>query len=184
MSQQPMRDRNRPSDEATAPQLTLAQKQGEAFGRALQAMSEMDSHGRAQRAGDYLVGYEVEEAEGMYVPDGNGLLWSEPQQENAHLEVVVRDADDGRFVPGLKVHARLMDAGGKEVGAHELPFLWHPWLFHYGRNLQVPKDGTYSLHIHIDPPQFPRHDKVNGKRYASPVDVHFDQVQVETGQKR
>ena len=182
MSDRPLQDRNRPSDEATAAQLGLARKQGDAFGRALQAMSEMDSHGRLRRVGDYLIGYAVEEAEGMYVPDGDGLRWSEPQRENTHLEVVVRDADDGRFVPGLTVHATLLD-GGKEMASHELPFLWHPWLFHYGRNLQVPREGTYSLRIHIDPPRFPRHDKVNGNRYAQPVDVRFDNVQVETGQK-
>lgn len=182
MSDKPIHDRNRPSDESTAAQLALARKQGDAFGRALQAMSEMDSHGRLQRAGDYLIGYEVEEAEGMYVPDGGRLRWSEPQRENTHLEVVVRDADDGRFIPGLKVHASLLD-GDKEVSSRDLPFLWHPWLFHYGLNLQVPREGKYSLHIHVDPPQFPRHDKVNGNRYAQPVDVRFDNVQVETGRK-
>jgi len=183
MSDKPIQHRNRPSDEASAAQLALARKQGDAFGRALQAMSEMDSHGRLQRAGDYLIGYEeVEEAEGMYVPDGDGLRWREPQRENTHLEVVVRDADDGRFIPGLHVHATLLD-GDKEVSSHELPFLWHPWLFHYGRNLQVPGEGAYSLGIRIDPPGFPRHDKVNGNRYAQPVDVWFDNVKVETGQK-
>jgi len=184
MSEQPRQDRNRPSDEASASHLALAREQGDAFGRALQAMSEMDSHGRVQRAGDYLIGYAMEEAEGMYVPDGAGLRWSEPQQENAHVEVVVRDADDGRFVPGLKVHATLVDAAGQHVDSHELPFLWHPWLFHYGRNLQVPGKGGYSLKVRIDPPQFARHDKVNGRRYADPVEVRFDNVQVkETGQK-
>ena len=179
-----IQDRNRPSEESDSAQLDLARRQGDAFGRALQAMSEMDSHGRVQRVGDYLVGYEVEEAEGMYVPDGDGLRWQEPQQENAHLEVVVRDADDGRFVPGLRVHATLLDAGGGEVGSYELPFLWHPWLYHYGRNVQVPGDGNYSLRLRIDPPQFPRHDKVNGRRYAKAEDVQFSGVQIETGQKR
>lgn len=182
MSDKPIQDHNRPSDEASASQLDLARKQGDSFGRALRAMNEMDSHGRLQRAGDYLIGYEVEEAEGMYVPDGNGLRWSEPQHENAHLEIVVRDADDGRFIPGLKVHATLLK-GDKEIGSHELPFLWHPWLFHYGRNLQVPREGIYSLRLHIDAPRFPRHDKVNGNRYAQPVDVRFDNVKVEIGQK-
>lgn len=181
---EPIEDRNRPSEESDAAQLRLARQQGDAFGRALQAMSEMDSHGRLKRAGDYLVGYEVEEAEGMYVPDGDDLRWQDPQQENAHLEVVVRDADDGRFVPGLRVHATLLDAGGKQVGSYELPFLWHPWLYHYGLNVQVPGDGRYSLQLRIDPPAFPRHDKVNGRRYARAEEVTFSDVQIETGQKR
>ena len=184
MSDQASAGRNRPSDEATAQQLQLARAQGEAYGRALQAMSEMDSHGRVQRSGDYLVGYEVEEAEGMYVRDGSALRWQEPERDNAHLEIVVRDADDGRFIPGLRVHATLTDSEGHSVLDQDLPFLWHPWLYHYGRNLHVPADGVYSLQLRIDPPDFPRHDKTNGRRYADPVDVRFAGVSITTGQKR
>lgn len=180
----PTPDRNRPSDEASRDQLALARAQGDAYGRALRAMSVMDAHGRVQRAGDYLIGYEIEEAEGMYMPGKDGLRWQDPQAENAHLEVVVRDADDGRFIPGLTVRAVLADAAGREVLSETLPFLWHPWLFHYGRNIRVPGKGTYALRVRIDPPEFPRHDRVNGRRYADPVDVRFENVRIEeTGQK-
>ena len=30
----------------------------------------------------------------------------------------------------------------------------------------------------------PRHDKKNGQRYATPVDVEFTDIQIETGQKK
>lgn len=184
MSDQQPRATNRPSDEASAPQLALARQQGEAFAAALRAMSEMDEHGRVKRVADYLIGWETEEAEGMWMPEaGGGLRWQDPEQENAHLEVVVRDADDGRFLPALRIHARLVGPDGTEVGAFDLPFLWHPWLFHYGRNIQVPGEGSYRLHLRIDPPDFPRHDKTNGKRYAEPVEVWFDDVRIETGRK-
>lgn len=33
-------------------------------------------------------------------------------------------------------------------------------------------------------PNFPRHDKINGQRYADPVTVEFIGVKIETGQKR
>lgn len=62
-------------------------------------------------------------------------------------------------------------------------FLWHPWLYHYGRNWTVPRDGTYGLRVRIEPPDFPRHDKENGLRYREPVEVVFDGVHIETGQK-
>ncbi len=71
---------------------------------------------------------------------------------------------------------------GQEVGTERMPQLWHPWLYHYGRNWTVPGDGTYTLRVRIDPPTFPRHDKENGKRYAEAVEVEFTGVEVKTGQ--
>ena len=171
------------SDEATSNQLRLAREQGDAFERALKQMTEHEAHGAEQRAGDYLIGYAVEHAEGMYELHDGELRWMEPRDENAHLEIVVRDAGDGRFIPGLAVHATLIDGEGREVGTHEQPFLWHPWLYHYGRNWRVPGSGAYTLRVRVEAPTFCRHDKTNGQRYARPAEVEFQRVQIETGQK-
>jgi len=172
-----------PSDEATAEQLQLARKQGEAFQAALQEMTQNEAHGAEKQVGDYLVGYAVEHAEGMYRRQGQELVWYEPREENAHIEISVRDAADGRFIPGLKVQVTVLDQEDNEHGTHEQPFLWHPWLYHYGRNWVLPGDGTYTLHVSIEAPDFPRHDKKNGKRYAESVEVDFPGVKIETGQK-
>lgn len=173
-----------PSDEAKAEQLRLAEEQGDAYGRALGLMTHKVAHGGQTRAGEYLVGWAVEEAEGMYVPQGGKLVWQEPQEENAHVEISVRDGADGRFLPGLTVHATLLDPDGNEVGTHLQPFLWHPWIFHYGRNWRVPCDGKYTLRVRIDMPNFPRHDKRNGCRYTEPVEVEFTGVQIQRGCKQ
>jgi hypothetical protein len=173
-----------PSDEATQEQLRLAKLQGDAFARAVEHMTTKEATGAEQRLGDYLVGYAVEHAEGMYALEDGQLHWEEPEEENVHLEVVVRDAADGRFIPGLTVQATLIDAEGVEVGTHLQPFLWHPWLYHYGRNWRVPRDGAYTLRVHVEAPAFHRHDKINGRRYAQPVEVEFTGVAIETGQKR
>lgn len=174
-----------PSDEANREQLRMAKEQGDAFERAVKHMTTKEADaGAEKRAGDYLVGFAVEHAEGMYHFEDGKLNWQEPQNENLHVEVVVRDAADGRFIPGLTVHATLVDANGKEVGTHLQPFLWHPWLYHYGRNWRVPGDGEYTLRVNVDPPKFSRHDKENGKRYAQPVEVEFTGVKVKTGQKK
>ena len=77
----------------------------------------------------------------------------------------------------------LFDEHDKQIGSHEQPFLWHPWLYHYGRNWHVPGDGNYKLAVQVEPPTFMRHDKKNGKRYAEPVEVIFPKVKIETGQK-
>ncbi len=172
------------SDEATQEQLQFARAQGEALERALKYMVEEEADdGKETAAGDYKVGYAVEAAEGMYMLRGGELVWEEPKDENVHLEVSVRDGADGRFVPALTVHVTLIDASGKEIGTHQQPFIWHPWLYHYGRNWQVPGSGDYTLRVRIEPAEFHRHDKENGKRYAKEVEVEFTGVKIKTGKK-
>ena len=169
------------SDEATAEQLDLARAQGAAYVEALEHMMEDVADGGGQkRAGEYVVGFAHEEAEGMYSRTGDGLEWQEPDG-NIHIEISVRDGSDDRFVPGLSVSLTLIDADGNEVGTEEMPFLWHPWLYHYGRNWTIPGEGRYTLRVRIEPPSFMRHDEENGKRYADPVTVEFEDVELETG---
>ena len=170
------------SNEATAAQLELAHRQGEAYGAALRAMKQESGMLRT-RAGDYEIGCTVEEAEGMYVRERDGFRWSDPGGSNCHLEVAVADAADGRFVPGLSVRADVFTTEGHRVTGAVLPFLWHPFLYHYGHNLEVPAAGKYSVRVVIDAPAFPRHDPVNGRRYAEGVEAIFNDVDFPTGQK-
>jgi hypothetical protein len=171
------------SSEADEKQLELARKQGETYREALDYMAQEVAHdGGTKTADQYLVGYAVEEAEGMYMWEGDGLVWHDPEDENVHVEIAVCDASDGRFVPGLTVTGTLIDPDGNEVGTHEHELLWHPMIYHYGRNWTVPTDGEYTLKVHIDPPTFMRHDEINGCRWTEPVDVEFQGVKVERGQ--
>nr|MDQ6925353.1 iron transporter [Candidatus Eremiobacteraeota bacterium] len=62
-------------------------------------------------------------------------------------------------------------------------FLWHPGLYHYGKNLEVPGDGRYTLLVEIAAPSFPRHDKKNGRRYAEAVTVEFRDIPIKTGRE-
>ncbi len=173
------------SDEATKATLEMARQQGQALEKALKHMTQEEAtDGGTMAAGDYVVAYAVEDAEGMHVMQGGKLVWTPPEDENCHVEVAVCDGADGRFVPGLKVTATLVDGDGREVGTHEQPFVWHPWLYHYGRNWRVPGDGTYALTVRIEPPTFMRHDKLNGDRYRERVEVTFEGVKIKTGQKK
>jgi Fe2+ transport protein len=172
-----------PSDEADAKGLELGKAQGEAMTRTIEHMAKEIAHdGREVQCGEYLVAYAVEEAEGMYMPKGGKLEWVYPDKENAHIEIAVRDAADGRFIPGLDVEVTVIDTDGKEHGTHKQPLLWHPYLYHYGRNWVVPGDGTYKLRVRFDPPSFMRHDEKNGKRFVEGVDMTFDNVKIATGQ--
>ena len=170
------------TDEADAKQLDLARQQGESYRRALEHMANDVAHdGGMQEAGEYLIAYAVEEAEGMYEWEDGELVWHDPDGENLHVEIAVCDAADGRFVPGVKVTGTLVDPDGNEVGSHEHPLLWHPMLYHYGRNWTVPADGAYTLHVRVEPPTFMRHDEVNGCRFKDVVETTFESVQVERG---
>jgi uncharacterized protein involved in high-affinity Fe2+ transport len=180
----PQQPSMKPSDEANAPQLRLAKKQGDAYLEALDYMVTKVAQGQKQAAGNYLVAVAFEEAEGMYHVHDGQLIWRNPTpEENIHIEVAVCDGTDGRFVPGLAVYVTLIQSDGNELGTHQQPFLWHPMLYHYGRNWHIPGDGTYTIRVHIDEPAFMRHDKINGNRYTGPVDVVFPNMQLQTGQK-
>jgi uncharacterized protein involved in high-affinity Fe2+ transport len=180
----PRKPPERPSDEADRKQLSMAKSEGDAYQKSLAYMAkEVADAGDSKRAGDYIVAYAQERAEGMYVMQSNGRLkWSPPDGKNCHLEISVSDAGDGRFVPYLDVKATLTAPGGKTIGPFKIPFVWHPGLYHYGRNIKVPGDGKYRLKVEIAPPKFMRHDKANGKRYAKGVTTEFRNVPISTGQ--
>lgn len=164
-----------PSDEGDRKGIELGRAQGEALSRTLRHMTDTIAHDGAETCvGEYLVAYAVEEAEGMYLPRDGKLEWQAPDDENAHIEVAVRDAADGRLIPGLDVQVTLTAPDGTEVGTLALPLLWHPYLYHYGRNWKVPGDGKYKMRVRFNPPTFARHDKKNGKRFADPCDVTFE----------
>lgn len=175
----------KPSDEADRHQIAMAKREAAAYHASLKYMAEevADAGGLA-RARDYIVAFAQERAEGMYMPDDDGTLeWMEPDDESCHLEISVSDAGDQRFIPYLKIAATLTPRARKAVGPFEVPFVWHPGLYHYGKNIKVPGDGIYKLDIVIEPPPFMRHDKVNGKRYAKTVEVAFDTITIKTAKE-
>jgi hypothetical protein len=170
------------SNEATAEQLAVARQEGDAYGQAVRAMA-VEEGARAVHAGDYLLAFVNEEAEGMYQLEDGQLVWREAAPDaNVHLEVAVADAGDGRFVPGLSVHVDV-ERDGQRVVSTDLPFLWHPFLYHYGGNAMLPDGGPYDVVVRVAPAPFMRHDPVNGRRYSEPVSARFDKVTFVNGRK-
>lgn len=170
------------SNEAEPDQLEIARAQGGTYAQALEAMDE-ESGAVTQWAGDYLVAFVQENAEGMYELADGQLVWREAAEEaNVHLEIAVADAADGRFVPALDITLTVLE-GERELFTTTMPFLWHPYLYHYGSNARVPGEGPYTVRARIDPPAFMRHDPVNGKRYEQPVEVVFADRRFKPGRK-
>ena len=172
------------TSEADEVQLQHAVHQGDAYKAALQYMAEhVAQTGGMQAAGDYIVGYAIEDAEGMYVWTGGETTWRNPQVGNAHVEIAVCDAADGRFVPDLRITVELVAPDGSVLGPYLHELMWHPMLYHYARDWDLPADGDYTLRVHIDPPHFLRHDEVNGRRYLEPVEVEFSGVRISRGKE-
>lgn len=173
------------TDEASAEGLRLAKEAGDAYAKMVDYfITNVATSGAKQTVGEYIIGVAAEHAEPLYEVAGGQLHLAEPPAgANAHLEVVVQDGADKRFIPALTIHVTLIDDQGTEVGTHHLPFLWHPTMYHYGRNIHVPKDGTYTMRVGIELPTFARHDKTNGKRYTAPVTAEFPNIQITTGRK-
>jgi hypothetical protein len=174
---------HKPSDEADRTQLKQAKKEGAAYVEAVKYMAEeVADGGGTARAGDYLVGWAQERAEGMYHLTGGKLVWMEPPANaNCHLEIVVTDAVDKRFIPYLEIDCTLT-GNGKSLKVRP-QFLWHPGLYHYGANIHLPGDGKYDLRVEIKAPTFHRHDKINGTRFATDVQVTFTGIDVTTGRE-
>ena len=170
------------SNEAEPDQLEIARAQGGTYAEALKAMDE-ESGAVTQRAGDYLVAFVQENAEGMYELADRRLVWREAAEEaNVHLEIAVADAADGRFVPGLDITLSVLE-GDRELFTTAMPFLWHPYLYHYGSNARVPGEGPYTVRVRIEAPTYMRHDPVNGKRYEQPVELVFADRPFKPGRK-
>ncbi|MFW2514149.1 iron transporter [Demequina sp. SO4-13] len=168
------------SSEADEVQLSHARAQGDAYRRAVQHMAqEVADDGGMQDVGGYSIAYALEEAEGMYHLAEGVLEWRNPEEENLHVEIAVMDAADGRFVPGLDVEIDLIAPDGSVVGPVTLPMLWHPMISHYGANVTVPADGKYDLRVRVGAAPFMRHDEINGRRFADPVETTFSGVSVE-----
>jgi len=172
------------TDEASQRGLELAAKAGDAYQQMVEYfIGNVANDGAMQQAGDYLVGVAAEEAEPLWHLLGGELQLKEPAAGmNAHLEVVVMDGADHRFIPQLTVQVVLSHAAN-EVGTYRLPLLWHPTMFHYGRSVHVPEDGEYRMDVSIEAPTFGRHDKTNGRRYAEPVTVSFEGIRIKRGRK-
>jgi hypothetical protein len=174
------------TEEAREQHHHLAARQGGVLREALDEMlNHVAAYGNLTEAGDYLVAIAIDEAEGMWLPNGDGTIhWHEPEEEeaNAHLEIAVLDKDTGRFVPGLKVEATILGPDEKVIGTKEQPFVWHPWLCHYGRNWKLPGDGPFEVHVLIHPAPFPRYDKEHGNQFTEIAEVEFGEVELKRQQ--
>ena len=169
-------------------QLALAKKQGDAFQETLDEMFQQATDGAQKQVGDYVVAVAVEYAEAWWFyrdPQHFDYKYEEETsaKHNSHIEIAPRDARTGRFLPTGNVRATLRGPDGVSLGTVREHFMWHPWLYHYGDNWRVPAGGKYQIVARFEPPPYRRYGRAAGRRFARPVEVAFDQVEIKTGEK-
>jgi hypothetical protein len=159
-----------PAGTADSERLRLAQSQGRGESAALDWVLANSGplHGDTH-AGEFRVAFTITPAEGWWDKAGGGkLAWHDAPANSVHLRVFV--LADGRLVPGLGLHATLIDADGNEQAA-PVEFGWYPLLNAYGGNLPLAADSTYALRVAIDT------DAANAPRPLSP-DERFTRTTV------
>jgi hypothetical protein len=165
----------------------LKRAQNAALEQTIRAMQKQANDGGSQRARDYDVVYAVEYAEAYWQPSGTALRYTIENEQstkyNAHVEAAPRDAFTGRFLPGLRVEATVEREDGAPISTHDVPLMWHSWLYHYGENWRVPGSGDYKLRLRFDPPSAPRYGKESGRRMTEAADLTFDHVSFIAGVK-
>lgn len=176
----------KPLSAAMEQQQALSESAGKAYANTLKNMYKQANDGRDTIIGDYKVAFAVEYAEGYWNYE-HGVFRYKVENDlsgltNGHVEIAVLDAKTGRFLHNLNVTASL-NKNGKDLGTKTEPFMWHPWLYHYGENWRVPSAGKYNLHIHFDPPQYRRYGKNDGRQFANALDFNFTPIKIKTGQK-
>jgi hypothetical protein len=158
--------------------LQLARKQGEKYLDAVDYMVSVAERCERKEIGDYVVVFSQQKAEGMDGLSDGKPEGTKPDSAYCRIQIAVLDSIDKRFVPELKVRAKLTDEAGCLVADLNVPFVWHPALFHYGTDVSVAKSGRHDLHIAIEAPSFTRHRRFSGNRYATGVELTFKGLEI------
>lgn len=164
--------------------IELANQQGKSYQNAVDYLKKIVSSYQEEKVDDYIITVCAEEAEGLYQLEDGELEWQDPKEGlNSHIEIIVQDADDKRFIPELNVHATLFTKDKEIIQEKYHPFLWHPYVFHYGANWRIPAEGEYWVELKISAPRFHRHDVVKGKKYPRMINITLGPLKMEAERK-
>ena len=169
------------------PPVELMANRRRALEDTIKVMWAQASSGAEQQSGGMIVTYAIEYAEAFWTfsPQGRFRYTIENEssnRENAHLEVAPRDPRTGRFIPAATVTTQ---ATGPDGGSprQDTPMLWHSWLYHFGKNVRVPRSGQYRLDVTVTPMPVAHYGRQTGDIWWDPVSVSFPGATIKTGGK-
>jgi len=168
--------------------VNLSRAEGGAIDHPLaELLRSVGTSGSQERSGDYRVAVIVRHGRGAW-KSRNGKLGYEAPDANigpvSHIDVIIRDAVTGRFIPGLKVRVTVLNARKREIDTYSLPFMWHPWLNHYGLNIPDPGKGRYTIRVHADAPALRRYGSTALRKFNKPVDASIRNIRFDTDEAR
>jgi hypothetical protein len=113
-------------------------------------------------AGDRKVELDVSAPVTFAVSEGERFVRHAPRKgENAHVMLVLTDAQSGDRLPDASITLRIVDAAGKVVASGpQYPMTGLGMGIHYGDNVAIPKAGKYVAQLVIGPPRIGRHSDV------------------------
>lgn len=153
----------------------LSEREGNAVDRALyELLRRPDTEGEQVRSGEYRIAVVVTRTLGYWEVRDDKLQFTQPASHvgsRVHIDVSIRDATTGRFIPDLDVRATIVDSRNRNIGDYELPMMWHPWFYHYGRNVIVAASGRYGIRVRAAAPAVRRYGSVALRKFNAPIDV-------------
>lgn len=171
----------------TSPPAPLLAARRSALEDTIRAMWAQASSGGEKQQGGMIVTYAIEYAEAFwrFSPSGNFRYTIENENsnaDNAHLEVAPRDPRTGRFIPAATVTTETVSPEGGSP-RQDTPILWHSWLYHFGKNVRVPRAGSYTLNVTVTPTPVPHYGRATGNMWWAPASVSFPGARIRTGGK-
>lgn len=97
---------------------------------------------------------------------------------DAYLTLIVQDSASGRAIPALHARAQMLDRDGRVIATHELGYVRHPWLSHFGAWWRVPRDGDYVFRVHADAPTLRRYGRTTGLEFRDAIDLDSPAIQL------
>jgi len=168
---------------ASAHEAELLKPCNAAFTSAITALWRQSIAGAEKPHDDYFVAYALD-FPGPAISLGGSKLHFKglTGKDDVRLALLARDSRTGRFIPGLKTQASLIDADGNSYGPGELSLTSYSWLIHYRGEARIPRKGLYTLRVHFAAPGFRRWGR-QSDRFAAPADVEFDSISPKPGKR-
>ena len=160
---------------SAAAEAELLKPCNDALRASITALWQQSASGEEKPDGNYFVAYALEAAPSARMAALRRKRSREfVGNENARVNVLVRDSRTGRLIPFLALRSSL-ETPGELHDQRPLVPMRHPWFHLYGRFLHLQRKTSYRLRVTLEAPDFRRWGR-QSERFALPAEVVFENV--------